>query len=658
VLSVKRRVGAGFATLVVLFLAVVLVQLVVTDRLQTRTQAHSDRLERARNANEAVLQNMTDAETGVRGFQLTGEKIFLTPYDSGRIGAFTAFDEVSARIRGAEVLRLLDVERQRAVHWLYAYAIPIVNAGVADGDEARAVRGRKLFDEIRTANAAVDVAIRAEQRAVARSDRRQAHLAQLLFAGLAAALLLVALSLAAMHQRQLLAPLEHIRHTLRRLAEGDRSARAVPAGPAEMRAVIGTLNDLAARTERLLDAEQARSVRNELRQAVAAELQAGRDMTATGGRIAELIGTTLGAAAVYCRIAVDTGRGAEVSWPADAPEPDPATIATVLTGMPGEVVTVSVAHGAIAVPLGADADCRPGMVLLARPDRPDWTPDERRLLTAIGREIDYAVRQLRLHQRQARLISELRVLDQRKDAFVATVTHELRTPLTSILGYTEMLTDGDGGDLTDVQRRGVSAILRNAVRLRETVGDLMTLDRAAGRTGSGATPVDLAVLAAGVHGELAPAAAAKDLLITVNAEHVWVHGDAGQLQRVLRSLLGNAIKFTGPGGRVGCRLGAVDGSAVVTVTDTGMGIPEADLPGLFTPFHRAANAMDRAVQGSGLGLAIVRTIVAEHGGAVAVRSRVDEGSTFTVTLPAIGAPTGDREPRAADGGRPAVRVPS
>jgi signal transduction histidine kinase/CHASE3 domain sensor protein len=649
-LSVKRRVGAGFAVLIVLFLAVVLVQLVVGDRMQTRQQAHADRIERARNANEAVLQNMTDAETGVRGFQLTGQKTFLAPYDSGRVGAFTAFDEVTAQTADAEVLRLLTVERQAAAHWLYAYAIPIVIAGVADADEARAVRGREMFEEIRAANAAVDAAVFAEQRAVARTDRRLARLAQLLFAGLAAVFLLVALGLAALHQRQLLAPLEHIRHTLRRLADGDRSARAVPAGPAEMRAVIGQLNDLAARTERLLDAEQARSVRNELRQAVATELQAGREMAGTARHIAELFGTALGAAAVHGRIAVAAGGSADVRWPADAPEPDPETVAAVLAGTPGEVVAVAGTPGAIAVPLGADPDCRPGLVLLARPDRPAWTPDERRVLAGLGREIEYAVRQLRLHQRQTRLISELRVLDERKDAFVATVTHELRTPLTSILGCTEMLADGDGGELTDTQRRGVSAILRNALRLQETIGDLVMLDRPGGPAGAGARPVDLAVLAAGVHNELAPAAAAKDLLMTFDAGQVWVNGDAGQLQRVLRYLLENAIKFTGPGGRIGCRLGAgTAGEAVVTVTDTGIGIPENDLPGLFTPFHRAANAMDRAVQGAGLGLAIVHNIVAEHGGAVAVRSRVDEGSTFTVTLPAVGAPpAADMEQRAAE----------
>jgi signal transduction histidine kinase len=129
----------------------------------------------------------------------------------------------------------------------------------------------------------------------------------------------------------------------------------------------------------------------------------------------------------------------------------------------------------------------------------------------------------------------------------------------------------------------------------------------------------------------------RDLALTGEADHVFVDGDARQLERALRNLLDNAVKFTGPGGAVAYRLRAVDHAAVLTVTDTGIGIPEADLAGLFTPFHRAVNAMDRAVQGSGLGLAIVRNIVAEHGGTVLAESQLGQGSTFTVTLPAVEA---------------------
>jgi signal transduction histidine kinase len=632
---VKRRITGGFAALMVLFAAVVLVQLVVTDGLRTEQDRLAARLAHARNANQAVLQHMTDAETGVRGFQLTGEQMFLGPYDSGRVGAFTSFDEVEKNTAAAEVRRLLVAERRAAAHWLYAYAVPIVNAGMADRNEPRLARGKAMFDDIRTANAAVDAAVAAEQRAAAAAARRQSRDVQLLFAGLAVALLAAALVLAAMHQRNLLAPLEHIRLTLGRLAAGDHAARAVPAGPAEMRAVIGSLNALAAQTERLLDAEQARSVRHELRQAVAAALQDGQDPDATARRVADLIGRALGADAVHGRVAIGAGLGVTVSWPPGTPPLPADTVAEIVAGRPGAVRALREVPGAIAVPLAGDHECPPGLIYLVRRDAPRWTPAERRLLAALGREVDHAARRERLHLRQARLIGELRALDERKDAFVATVTHELRTPLTSILGYTEMLADGDGGDLTSLQRRGVTAILRNAERLQDTVANLLLLDRSAGRVSGVATPVELAVVAAGVAADTTPIAQAKGVELGMDVTPVWVSGDARQLERVLRNLVGNAIKFTGPGGRVTCHIGP-DGERVrMIVTDTGIGIPAGDLPGLFTPFHRGANAMDQAVQGPGLGLAIVRTIVTEHGGTVDVGSVPGEGSTFTVTLPAL-----------------------
>jgi signal transduction histidine kinase len=309
----------------------------------------------------------------------------------------------------------------------------------------------------------------------------------------------------------------------------------------------------------------------------------------------------------------------------------------VLAGETGQVQDVPHVQGAVAVALGGDADCPPGLIYAVRPDGPDWSADERRLLASVAREVDHTVRQARLQHRQAQLISELRVLDERKDAFVATVTHELRTPLTSILGYTEMLTDGDGGELSPLQQRGVTAILRNAHRLNATVADLLLLDRANDSVGADATRLNLADVVTTVQAEFAPPARGRDITLTGAADPVWVDGDSRQLERVLRNLLDNALKFSGPGGRVDCRLRDAGNTAVLTVTDTGIGIPEADLAGLFTPFHRAANAMHQAVQGSGLGLAIVRHIVTEHGGTVTAESRLGEGSTFTVTLPAAKA---------------------
>ncbi|WP_246607415.1 ATP-binding protein [Paractinoplanes toevensis] len=622
--------------LCVLFLALVSLQLVVGDRLQAGHAERVAKIEWMLDSNRSVLQDMTDAETGVRGFQLTADRDYLQPYESGRRGAFVELDRLAARAGDAGIIDLVRAERAAAEQWLYAYGIPIVNAGIVDTDADRAARGRVLFDDVRTANAAVTAAVNAEHERMVAADRSTTNRVQLLFAGLAVLVLITGLGLAFLHQRHLLQPVEHIRHTLRRLAEGERGARAEETGPAEMRAVIGTLNDLAGEIERLLTAEQARVSTGELRQRVAAELRTKRaDPAETGRRLARMIGAALGAEAVYGRCTVFRGATFAVSWPESAPELDRELVRRIRAGRPGQACDVPGLPGGLAVPLSGDDDCPPGLVLVLRPDRPEWTEDERSALAGIGREIDHSLHQQRFQLRQSRLISELRVLDEQKDVFVSTVTHELRTPLTSILGYTEMLSDAEPGELTPIQERSLAAILRNAHRLQATVADLLLLDRDNEWIGAEPAPVDLAAMVTAVHDEVAAAAGAKNVESVLEVDEAWVRGDGVQLERALRKLVDNAIKFTPSGGRFELRL-TVDGpNAVVTVTDTGMGIPADDLSGLFTPFHRAANAMDQAVQGPGLGLAIVRNIVSEHGGTVSVRSEVGHGSTFTVLLPAL-----------------------
>ncbi|MFI5494123.1 ATP-binding protein [Actinoplanes sp. NPDC051859] len=634
----RRRAGAAFLTLVTLFVAVVALQIVVNDRLRVQQAERSVRTEQARDANTAVLQHMTDAETGVRGFQLTGARSFLEPYDQGRASAFTALDLVAARMNDPEVQRLLTEERAAVSQWLYAFATPIVIAGKADPAYSQTARGKELFDEIRRANAAVDGAIVLRMRENADADRDESTIVQLIFAALAVSVLILALALGFWGRRHLLAPIDHIRATLDRLAGGERSARATPAGPAETRAAIGTLNRLAAETERLHAADEARLRRTELRQVVGAELRDSRDAALGGERVARLIVEAVGADAVYGRSSVRSAEVVDVCWPPGAPALPDSAMADVLAAEPGTVMPVTEIDGALAVSFGGDEEHQPGYVCVVHRGRTEWSAEERRLLAALAREIDHSVRQHRLRDRQARLITELRVLDERKDTFVATVTHELRTPLSSILGYAEMLTEGDAGDLAPMQQRGLAAILRNAHRLHDTVSDLLVLDPAQRATAVHSVPVDLSAVAATLAAELAPQAGARDIGLTGETEPVWVEGDARRLERALRCLLDNAIKFSGTGGQVDYRVHASEGRAVVVVTDAGIGIPDGDLPGLFTPFHRAANAMDRAVQGSGLGLAIARSIVAEHGGTITVESKLDQGSTFTITLPRCSPP--------------------
>lgn len=124
-----------------------------------------------------------------------------------------------------------------------------------------------------------------------------------------------------------------------------------------------------------------------------------------------------------------------------------------------------------------------------------------------------------------------------------------------------------------------------------------------------------------------------DLAVDVPDHPVQLEGDPAELERMLVNLLGNAVKFTPDGGRIALRLEADDHAAMLVVTDTGMGIPEAEQDQLFTRFFRSTTATERAIQGTGLGLTIVQAIVALHGGTIEVESSVERGTTVVVRLP-------------------------
>ncbi|MBG0564801.1 ATP-binding protein [Actinoplanes aureus] len=634
-MNVQRRLNLGFAALFLLFVVFLVVPVGLGERHRAAHERDIARIGRAQLANGEVLQRMTDAETGVRGFQLTGERLFLEPYETGAGAAETALGQVAAHTRDEAVRQLLAREREAVRAWLDEYATPIVTAGVADADEDRATRGKLLFDELRLVNDAVAAAIDAERWDADRAAAGTAGLFNGLAVALVTAILVVGCAVARTGRRQLLAPLGRLGDTIRRLAAGDRSARAEPVGAAELRTVIEALNDLAAQTETLLAAEQARSARAGLRQAVVAELQELRDPAASVRRIAALIGAAAGADTVHSEICFPATGPITVHWPAGAAEPPADVIAEVLAGPSGRPVIRP--GGGFAVKLGDSADSEPGYLLVTRSGAA-WGDAEHRLLAGAAREIERALHQLTFQRYQDRLISELRMLDQRKDVFIQTVTHELRTPLTSILGYTEMIVEEEGRELDPLQKRALNAILRNAHRLQDIIGDLILLDRPDSDTPVESDVLDLAGIATVVHGELNNFARAKELEVDFEAGEAWVRGDRTQLRRALRKLMENAIKFTPAGGSVSWQLTADDHTVALSVTDTGIGIPAEDVPGLFTPFHRAGNAMDQAVQGPGLGLAIVRDIVRDHGGSIAVQSVVGRGSTFTITLPAAPAP--------------------
>jgi PAS domain S-box-containing protein len=229
----------------------------------------------------------------------------------------------------------------------------------------------------------------------------------------------------------------------------------------------------------------------------------------------------------------------------------------------------------------------------------------------------------------------LRELDRMKDEFIALVSHELRTPLTSIRGYTELLLDGEAGDLTDDQRQFLSVVERNSHRLLHLVGDLLFLAQVeAGKLVLDVGELDLGSVASESVETARPQAEARGITLTLATGPVpQLAGDRDRIAQLLDNLVSNAIKFTPENGRVDVRVGSAGNQAVLEVRDSGMGIPADEQEFLFERFFRTSNATEHAIQGTGLGLAISKAIVEAHAGRITVASQEGAGTTFRVALP-------------------------
>jgi two-component system phosphate regulon sensor histidine kinase PhoR len=231
-------------------------------------------------------------------------------------------------------------------------------------------------------------------------------------------------------------------------------------------------------------------------------------------------------------------------------------------------------------------------------------------------------------------VSEIHRLEGIRRDFVANVSHELRTPLTAIRGFAETLR---GSELSAEQRRQyLDVILRHADRLTALIEDLLELSRIEGGTRELVLePTDVAALARGLIQDLKPRLDARRLRGELRAEPVpRALADRRALEQVLLNLLDNAIKYSEPGGQIELVVSDSPTGVRIDVTDTGIGIPEADRARIFERFYRVEKARSRDLGGTGLGLAIVKHLVQAQDGEVSVTSREGQGSTFTVRLPA------------------------
>lgn len=240
----------------------------------------------------------------------------------------------------------------------------------------------------------------------------------------------------------------------------------------------------------------------------------------------------------------------------------------------------------------------------------------------------------------ATLNAALRAAAAARDAFIAVATHDLRTPLTAIRGFGQMSRRRLDAS-TEAGSQQVAGWLAQIGAAAERMDAL--LDDLSGSAGRLApedlrrTPTDLVALTQAATEEEQGAAGARTFRLDVERSSIVGLWDAMRLRRALANLLSNAVKYSPREDEIVVEVRAIDDgpAALIVITDRGLGIPADDLPHIFDPGRRGANVA--SVGGSGLGLASSRAIVAAHGGAITIESKVGEGTTVRVHLPLRGA---------------------
>ena len=243
-------------------------------------------------------------------------------------------------------------------------------------------------------------------------------------------------------------------------------------------------------------------------------------------------------------------------------------------------------------------------------------------------------------------ITELRKLERVRRDFVANVSHEFKTPLTAIQGFAETLL---AGALDDPQNRVrfLEIILEHSRRLARLTDDLLKLSQMdADRLGLEMRRVSVSQFVESCVETAKRPAAEKDLRLSVNLQERLpdIAADRRRLAEVLQNLLDNAIQYTPSGGQIMISASADGAEVTFTVSDTGIGIPQADQPRIFERFYRVDAGRSREVGGTGLGLAIAKHLVEVHGGRLWVESEIGQGSQFYFTVPIFDAERAGQRP--------------
>jgi signal transduction histidine kinase len=288
----------------------------------------------------------------------------------------------------------------------------------------------------------------------------------------------------------------------------------------------------------------------------------------------------------------------------------------------------------LAIPLYRESQLLGGLSVFRR-SLGSFSDDVVNLLQTFANQSVLAIHNARLFQEIQEKGRQLEIASEHKSQFLANMSHELRTPLNAILGYTELIVDNIYGEVPEQIASVLERVDRNGRHLLTLINDVLDISKMeAGQLSLSFNDYSMQEIVGNVIAAVESLGDEKNLPLKADLSPGLPlgKGDEQRITQVLLNLVSNAIKFTDEG-EVSIKVVVSDDTFQVSVTDTGMGISEADQKLIFEEFQQADGSATRAKGGTGLGLAIARRIVEMHGGRLRVESRLGEGATFTFTLP-------------------------
>jgi signal transduction histidine kinase len=279
-----------------------------------------------------------------------------------------------------------------------------------------------------------------------------------------------------------------------------------------------------------------------------------------------------------------------------------------------------------------------GIVFIGQPRKGGaYSAEDLDLLWTVSNQGALSLEGARLLAVELERLEQVRRSSELRSEFLVTIAHELKSPMTVIKAALEMLEElAKNRDPDSADTRLILSAGRSARTLEDLMSNLMTFAKARHQTLEiDRRPVDAKELLDKTRVLMQPLAEQKGQDFQMNSpdEPIDVNVDPDHFAHILNNLVSNAIKYTPDGGSIRVGLHMEDSKALLTVSDTGQGMDENDLPWIFEPYRRATGALDSATPGSGIGLAITKALVELHDGTIEVESKVGEGSTFTISIP-------------------------